>query len=791
MVDSSRSYDETIRTLAEFLSKARPDEDRARLNEALEELVHLQFKHRADRNHGLIVTADEYRAVRNVVWNIDKQIFWNAVAKRLLHLYDPENRQWLIFDDETDQWEGYEAGSLAPTSGSRPADWVPWQRVLNDDQAPDFKWFEGAQTNLSFNALDRYILKDPDPHDYRFWESESWGDEDPEQRLRLNHRQYLFEVTKVVLALRNLGVTPEDRVALLMPEIPEAYHLIEAFHRLGVVFTSLPTSLGDQQVSDRLDNLGVRYVFTVDAGRHKGHQVFYKKTLLDSALDRFAPKEYVRGVLGELQGRLSEGAWSELEKFFGEKFEKKITIGFDDLLAFLDECRVGPDRRDMIARRLAAQPPRVDRVVVFSTATPGDRDDSENERDLAWHDDLFMGADTEQRILAEAAATLGRDLTREDFLDYGALTPREFLKVIHRLAPPAMVEAGHPRLVIYTSGSTGVPKGVVHRTLGHAVFGTYTMLVTMGPRAWDLMDTRATHSWITGLDYIAGMPGLLGVATIIAEGAFDYGRWLKRLNDLEVNIAKAGAPVLRGIGAFSESRTGQGLLADLDFRALRICVNCAEPADPVTQAKVNDLFGRDKYVNTWWPTELSGPNTGAGSATVPFPYMMKGDASTYPLPYVKQEVMADEVDTEDRLTRTGPQADGVLGRYVIDPHPGMLDGIYGDPDKFQESYFQRYWGRTGRQIWYDSGDGAIRHEDGYLHVVGRIGYAFNWNGHISGAEDLEGTLRDHPAVQTTRPVVKIPPKILFENPTSTTLNGTRLRGLFLARLRASALTLFL
>ena len=165
LLDSAASYDEEIRTLAGFLSKAEPDEDRALLNQAMEHLVHLQFKHRADRNHGLIVTEDEYWAVRNVVWNIDKQIFWNAVGRRLLHLYDPESRQWLIFNDDTDQWEGYRAGSFERTCGSRPADWVPWQTVFNDEHAPDFKWFEGATTNLSFNALDRYILKDPAPHD--------------------------------------------------------------------------------------------------------------------------------------------------------------------------------------------------------------------------------------------------------------------------------------------------------------------------------------------------------------------------------------------------------------------------------------------------------------------------------------------------------------------------------------------------------------------------------------------------------------------------------------------------
>ena len=196
---------------------------------------------------------------------------------------------------------------------------------------------------------------------------------------------------------------------------------------------------------------------------------------------------------------------------------------------------------------------------------------------------------------------------------------------------------------------------MVHSTLGHAVFGTYTMLVTMGPRPREIMDTRATHSWITGLDYIAGMPGILGIETIVAEGAFNYERWLRRLSRMKVQIAKAGAPVLRGVKEFVEGERESVSFRRLDFRDLRICVNCAEPADPVTQNVIDKIFGGQRYVNTWWPTELTGPNTGAGSRTVPFAYPMKRDGSTYPLPYVKQDVMDETVDADDNVLSARPQ----------------------------------------------------------------------------------------------------------------------------------------
>jgi acrylyl-CoA reductase (NADPH)/3-hydroxypropionyl-CoA dehydratase/3-hydroxypropionyl-CoA synthetase len=744
---SSRPYEEKIHAFAAFLRHAEPHTDRDLLETAVECLAHLQFTYRSSRGHGMIPTENEYWAIRNVVWNIDKRIFWGAVGKRLVHLFHENRNQWLIYSDTSEQWEGYDADTWERTALGPLSAWIPWKRVLNEDTPPDFKWFEGAKTNLSFNSLDRHILQNPEPRYYRYWESESWGQPEAEDNLRLTHREYLFEVAKTVRALRSIGVRPEDRVALLMPEIPEAYYLIEAFHRMGVVYTSLPTSLGDQQVSDRIENLGVTYLFTVDGGWHKGKTVRYKKTLVDQALEGFSRRETVLPLLKALAAQDPEPKKSqEVMGSFENRFENKITINKKDLSDLLQNHGFDPPAVGKFMDELNREPDRVSKVVVYprigDAATP-----MKPNRDLDWHDDRFMGNIREEEIISAAETMLGREMAKPAFLDYGRLTPQEFLKVLHHLAPPEIVDGTHPRLVIYTSGSTGIPKGVVHCTLGHAIFGMYTMLVTMGPREQDLMDTRATHSWITGLDYIAGMPGLMGLESIVAEGAFDYERWLRRLARLRVNITKAGAPVLRGIKKFVESEPGRALLRQLDFSRLRVCVNCAEPADPVTQRMVNRVMGEHKYANTWWPTELTGPNTGVGTAHVPFAYPMKGDASTFPLPYVKQDVLSDDVDAEDRVMRTVPQETGILGRYVIDPHPGMLAGIHGDPAKFFESYFERYWNKTGDQIWYDSGDGGIRQKDGYFRIIGRVGYAFNWNGHISGAEDVEGNLRDHPAVR--------------------------------------------
>jgi acrylyl-CoA reductase (NADPH)/3-hydroxypropionyl-CoA dehydratase/3-hydroxypropionyl-CoA synthetase len=742
--ESAISYEEKISMFATFLRDAESHSGKELINRAMNYLIHLQFKHRRKRDFGLIVTEDEYWAIRNVVWNIDKQIFWQAVGKRLLHLYDESGDQWIIFNDDTGRWEGYDAKNFKVTTPEFSETWNPWERVLNDDRAPHFKWYEGAKTNLSFNSLDRWILIDPHPHYYRYWESESWGEDQTEETVRLSHRAYLFEVTKVVMALKNIGINRHDKVALLMPEIPEAYYLIEAFHRIGVVYTSLPTSLGDQQVSDRLDNLGVNYVFTVNGGWHKGKSVFYKKYLLDCALGDFSRKSYVLRILEDLLDKPQATGFKQVIESFERRFENKSTIKKWDFLAFIEEQHYEGHIIEEVKKRLDSEPERVSRVVVYERIKDAETP-MINGRDLYW--DEFMGKENELRILAAANKTTDRKLTKEQFLDYGELSAQEFLKIIHQFSPPQIMEANHPRLVIYTSGSTGIPKGVVHCTLGHAIFGMYTMLVTMGPREWELMDTRATHSWITGLDYIAGMPGLLGIESVVAEGAFDYRKWFMRITKLKVNISKAGAPILRGIKEFIDAEENKKLVSQLDLSHVRICVNCAEPADAATQGIVNEIIGKDKYVNTWWPTELTGPNTGAGTSTVPFAYAMKHDASTFPLPYVKQDVIDDEVDAEDNVIEAKPQAKGILGRFVIDPHPGMLEGIYGDEDKFFESYFRRYWNKTGDQYWYDSGDGAIRHGDGYFHVIGRVGYAFNWNGHISGAEDVEGTLRDHRAVK--------------------------------------------
>ena len=157
--DASADPAEQIAAYAKFLRNASPLTDRSLLQHAVEGLVHLQFKYRAERDYGLIVTEDEYWAIRNVVWNIDKRIFWHSIGKRLLHLY--HEGMWVLFNDRTGTWESYNAVSFEKLRLDRPSSWAPWRSVLDDDDPPQFRWFEGARTNLSFNSLDRHILSNP------------------------------------------------------------------------------------------------------------------------------------------------------------------------------------------------------------------------------------------------------------------------------------------------------------------------------------------------------------------------------------------------------------------------------------------------------------------------------------------------------------------------------------------------------------------------------------------------------------------------------------------------------
>ncbi len=296
------------------------------------------------------------------------------------------------------------------------------------------------------------------------------------------------------------------------------------------------------------------------------------------------------------------------------------------------------------------------------------------------------------------------------------------------VCPPAKLDAEHPLFILYTSGTTGKPKGILHTTGGYLVHVTTTAKAIFDLGDEDTFWCTADIGWITGHSYV--IYGILanGATTLMYEGVPTWpapDRFWDMIERWRVTIFYTAPTAIRTF-----IRLGDEHPRRHDLSSLRLLGTVGEPINPEAWIWYHRVIGggRCPIVDTWWQTETGGilitPLPGAvatkpGSATLPFPGI--------------QAAVLDQ-HGEPVAPRNG-------GFLVIEkPWPGMLRGIWGDPDRYRETY----WGRYGRA--YFTGDGAYRDRDGYFWIMGRVDDVMNVSGHRIGTMEVESALVAHELV---------------------------------------------
>ena len=294
--------------------------------------------------------------------------------------------------------------------------------------------------------------------------------------------------------------------------------------------------------------------------------------------------------------------------------------------------------------------------------------------------------------------------------------------------PAEPMEAEHLLYLLYTSGTTGKPKGIMHTTGGyltHVAF-THKYVFDLHPDT-DVFWCTADVGWVTGHSYIVYGPLANGATQVMYEGVPNHPD-----NDRNWAIVeKYGVTILytapTAIRTFM--KWGDAEPAKHDLSSLRLLGSVGEPINPEAWMWYQEHIGggRCPIVDTWWQTETGGimisPLPGATTT--------KPGSATFPLPGVSAEV----VDDQERHVEVG-------GGYLTltRPWPGMLRGIWGDPERFQETYWSRFPGR------YFAGDGAKLDDDGYLWLLGRVDDVMNVSGHRISTTEVESALVSHPSV---------------------------------------------
>ena len=294
--------------------------------------------------------------------------------------------------------------------------------------------------------------------------------------------------------------------------------------------------------------------------------------------------------------------------------------------------------------------------------------------------------------------------------------------------PPEPMNAEDPLFILYTSGSTGKPKGVLHTTGGYLVWASITHEYVFDLKETDIFWCSADVGWVTGHTYIVYGPLANGATSVMFEGVPTYpdaSRFWKVCDHHKVTIFYTAPTAIRAL-----MREGEGPVKKAHRRSLRLLGTVGEPINPEAWEWYFHVVGdgRCPIVDTWWQTETGG------TLIVPLPNttVMKPGAGSHPF-FGIQPVL---VDGEGR--RLEGAADGNL--LITDSWPGQMRTVYGDHQRFIDTYFTAYPGQ------YFTGDGCRRDEDGFYWITGRVDDVINVSGHRMGTAEVESALVSHDAV---------------------------------------------
>ncbi len=491
----------------------------------------------------------------------------------------------------------------------------PWDKVLQWD-LPHAQWFIGGKTNLCYNCVDRHALGARRDKTALIWEGE------PGEVRRLTYAELHAEVQKFASALKALGISKGDRVAVYMGMTPELAIALLACARIGAVHSVIFGGFAANAIADRVNDSGCVAIITQDTSYRRGGEIPLKRTV-DEAMNACHTVKHV--------------------------------------------------------------------IVYRRSGTPVNM---VTGRDRWWHD------------LVEAAPT-------------------------H--CPAEQLDSEDPLYILYTSGTTGKPKGLVHTTGGYAVQTYLTTKYVFDIRDEDVYWCTADIGWVTGHSYVVYGPLQNGATVLMYEGAPnwpDFSRFWKIVDDHKVSIFYTAPTAIRAFIKWGDQHVEKH-----DLSSLRLLGTVGEPINPEAWMWYREKIGHNRcpIVDTWWQTETGSIMI----APIPGAVPTKPGSATRPFFGIQPEVVT-RPDAEGNYEAVPAGHGGLL--VVRKPWPSMARTVYGDPERYQKTYWSDVPG------CYFTGDGARKDADGYYWLMGRVDDVINVSGHRLGTMEVESALVAHSKV---------------------------------------------
>lgn len=292
---------------------------------------------------------------------------------------------------------------------------------------------------------------------------------------------------------------------------------------------------------------------------------------------------------------------------------------------------------------------------------------------------------------------------------------------------PQGFDAENPLFILYTSGTTGKPKGILHTSAGYLTQTAFTHknVFDLHPET-DVYWCTADVGWVTGHSYVVYGPLANGATQVMYEGTPDTphpGRWWELVEKYQVSILYTAPTAIR-----SFMKAGRQIPHQYNLRSLRLLGSVGEPINPEAWIWYRHVIGGGSIpvVDTWWQTETGAIMISA----LPGVTDLKPGSAQVPIPGISVDILTDE----------GEHVEGEGGGLLVitEPWPSMLRGIWGDPERFKETYWEKFGDK------YFAGDGARRDEDGDIWLLGRVDDVMNVSGHRLSTAEIESSLVAHP-----------------------------------------------
>lgn len=295
------------------------------------------------------------------------------------------------------------------------------------------------------------------------------------------------------------------------------------------------------------------------------------------------------------------------------------------------------------------------------------------------------------------------------------------------------LDSEHPLFILYTSGSTGKPKGIMHTTAGYALYTSMTHRLAFDYRAGDVFGCVAEHSWITGHSYVVYGPLLNGATTFMFESVPTYpdaGRYWAMVERHRLTHFYGAPTAIRTLMRF-----GEEFVRKYDRSSLRVLGSVGEPINPEAWRWYFNVVGEGRcpIIDTYWQTETGG------FLVCPLPcFGLKPGSATLPF-FGIEPILMDASTGKESTTDKGSLC-------IRHPWPGMMRSIHNDHSRMINVYFSSFKDPVTDDPLYFTGDGAIKDNDGYLWITGRVDDVIKVSGHRIGSAEVEHALVQHPAV---------------------------------------------